>query len=440
MYEIVGKYTKAIITIDELDDTAISQIYEFINHPLFTNLIVIMPDSHAGKGAVIGFTMELTNGIIPNVIGVDINCGMYSVNVGKNLYEKLNKKEIDTIIKDNIPMGEGKSHKKPDKNYIEEAITELICNTNLMNFKLQSTMNAKFGKLYEIHKFDERSFKEICSKIGAKSDYIYASIGTLGGGNHFIEISKDSNNDYWITIHSGSRNFGARICEMHQKIARSKFNSKEQQNIKSEFDEIKKHTKNKQKLSKIHDLLKKKIDPQEHIPTGLHWLEDQDMFNYLLDMIVASNYASVNRKTIANIILDKLELTKIDSIETVHNYLNYDDFIIRKGAISAKLNERLIIPLNNEDGILLCEGLGNSEWNYSAPHGAGRIGPRSQFKEKKYSQEALERMKKLDIYSSYIPTDETKLSYKDSNIIKTAIDGVTVKIIDILKPTQNIKG
>ena len=236
-----------------------------------------------------------------------------------------------------------------------------------------------------------------------------------------LSIKKDDN---------GYRNYTQEDVETLKKISIYR-------KLGISIDDIKQHEKDKSKWNELYTNSK---NATIHIPSGLNWLEDKEMFEYLVDMCIASCYASINRIAMMMIISDNISISIDDSnmIETVHNFIDYDDFIIRKGAVNASKSKKLIIPLNNEDGILLCEGLGNKEWNYSAPHGAGRIGPRSHFKDKKHSKQALVRMGKNDIYTSHIPNDETKDSYKDPNIIINAVKD-TVIILEQIKPIMNIK-
>jgi RNA-splicing ligase RtcB len=251
--------------------------------------------------------------------------------------------------------------------------------------------NRKFGVKYDIPEYD---FMDLCSRIGCDYDRFCKSIGTLGGGNHFIEIGKsEQTGDYWITFHSGSRQFGLKVAVYHQRRAG-----------KGE----------------------------------LAYLVGREAFDYLVDMVIAQKYADRNREVMANIIMKSLDLEARETVVSVHNYIDFNDFIIRKGAITSYKDQKMIIPWNMEDGIILCEGKSNPEWNYSAPHGAGRAGSRAWAKKKFSSEVAHNRMKDKGIYSSCVPVDEVKEAYKDPTIIEKYL-GPTATIVDRLIPVLNLK-
>lgn len=256
--------------------------------------------------------------------------------------------------------------------------------------------------------------------------------------NHFIEISKATSDDaIWITIHTGSRQFGLKICEYWQKEPARRQQVDKQKNFQSGLKEIKQKYKGKD-IDKAIKELKNQLDINKVESSKLKYLTGKDMQGYLTDMIFTSIYAEENRKFIATVIKELLSVQSVDQIETVHNYINFQDFIIRKGAVSAHVDERLIIPFNMEDGILICKGKGNPDWNFSAPHGAGRIMSRSAAKKQFSAETAYDRMKDKGIYTSVVPVDEVKEAYKDTKIIEDAI-GPTVDIIDRLIPIMNMK-
>ncbi len=386
-----GIHGHAKIMIDKIDTVTVEQIYGFLDHEVFTNPISIMPDTHAGAGAVIGFTMEMTDKIIPNVIGVDIGCGMLSGNFGKGLFAHgLSRKDFDEQVRDIIPFG----YHVHDKHALDLKRSKMWNEMTgaVRNFTMK--YNERTGKSYNFPEINEKWLQKKSDDIGIDYQRTVNSIGTLGGGNHFIEVGVDSNNDYWVTIHSGSRQFGLKAAVYNQRKAGKGV---------------------------------------------LAYLEGEDMFNYLIDMVVAQQYAATNRNYMAYFIwslLDRAAAT--ETIETVHNYINFNDFIIRKGAISAYKNEKMIIPFNMEDGTLICKGKSNAEWNYSAPHGAGRVGSRKWAKKNLSKRDAEKSMKEKDIYFSVLPLDETKGAYKDSQIIEDSI-GPTAEIIDKIKPVLNMK-
>ena len=401
MLEFQGKYGHAKVMIDSIDSATTQQIYEFLNHEVFTNPIVVMPDIHAGAGTVIGFTMEMTDKVIPNVIGVDIGCGMLSANFGKGLFAHgLSRKDFDERVREAVPFGY-KVHS--DKNAISlkrstmwknitAAVREFTMKYNRRSFGHSQAHTTKDGGEFNFPEINAEWLQKKSDDIGMEYNRVVNSIGTLGGGNHFIEVGVDGSGDYWLTIHSGSRQFGLKTALYHQRKA-----GKGQ----------------------------------------LAYLEGDDMFNYLIDMVVAQEYARANRDYIFYLIWVILDRAMEDnSIETVHNYINFNDFIIRKGAISAYEGERLIIPFNMEAGILLFEGKSNPEWNYSAPHGAGRMGSRRWAKETLSMDDAVESMNDKDIYFSKLPLDEVKrrcLLHNKTNEKKSLRNQLALRLRSLIK-------
>jgi len=373
MIQLKGKYNFANIFIDEVEETAQQQIRNFLNHPAFANTyIAIMPDTHAGIGAVIGLTMRLNDYIIPNIVGVDLGCGIDTYNLGKI---DIKYKELDKFIRENIPVGFNK-HKESKftmGSYGNFELVEIVNNTNQ----------------------DE--------------DDVYRKLGTLGGGNHFIEIDQDPEGNKWLTIHSGSRNFGYKIASYHQ--------------------------------NKAKELMKKMFIGEAYKHLEFLPLE-QGGWDYLRDMQIAQFYAERNRWGIAYLILEnyfKLKLDKLESVKSIHNYVDLKNKIIRKGAISAQEGERCIIPFNMRDGIAICKGKGNKAYNYSAPHGAGRVMSRTKAREVVKLEEFKETMK--DVWTSSVnehTLDEAPMVYKDKDlIIKNITD--TVDIEFFMKPVYNFK-
>lgn len=434
MFEIKGKYGKAKIMIDGVDEETMSQIYAFLGHPAFTNYIAIMPDCHAGKGAVIGFTMPIPDKVIPNTIGVDIGCGVLSFNIGKDMFD-ITREKLDEHIRREIPFGY-KIHGDRLPFDINDNKFWKEVNEEVKQFTLK--FNKKFNTNYSPAKFSKRNLEINCENTW-KCDFnrVVKSIGTLGGGNHYIEVGKsEETGDYWITIHSGSRNLGLSIAKYWQKEAREVLKD----GIKDEFDkEVEKVIKNNKKsnIKKELNALKLKYK-DKNVAKGLEYLEGEAMFGYLVDMIFAQKYAKKNREVMAQIIIDGLNVDVKETIESVHNYIDFNDFIIRKGAISSYKGQKILIPFNQEDGMLICEGKSNKEWNYSAPHGAGRVDSRTWAKKNLSKEDARKRMKEKDIYCSLLPLDETRDAYKKASIIEEAI-GPTAKILDRIVPVLNLK-
>lgn len=384
MIELQGKYNSAKVFTDTLDDGSISQIIKMMNHQAFKNSSVrIMPDCHLGKGSVIGFTASLTDKVIPNVVGVDVGC---SISIGKIESKKSWSFEtLDKVIRSKIPFG---------------------MNTHSDQVKILKNSNSKLGVIFNSI---EDSIEKISKKIGIKDDRVKCSIGSLGSGNHFIEIDADSNNEMYLALHSGSRNFGLQVANYHQKKA-------------VEFIE--------RSQGKLDGSAKE-----------LAWLEGSDAEEYYNDMKVAQIYASLNRLTMQHIICSEMNWSIDESgyIESIHNYIDFDAKMIRKGAISAQKDEMVVVPISMGDGIIIGRGLGNPDWNFSCAHGAGRIHSRSKAKELLSMDEFKERMN--GIWSSCISTstlDESPMSYKSLDYIVEYVKP-TIEVVEIIKPVYNFK-
>ena len=390
MIELKGKENKDCkIFTDEIEEAAYKTIYRLLDSIAFKDKkIRIMPDVHEGKDIVIGFTSELGNCVNPNHVGVDIGCGVSTVKLES--LNNLSLEEINNKILDTIPMGFNYNinplYKELNYFEIQREISYFICN-----------WNKKFNDNKKSIFINEIYITNLIKKVNISPNTFYNSIGTLGGGNHFIELGIDKNNKYWLTVHTGSRNFGLKVCEYH-------------------VNQIK---------------LQKEISSE--------YLYGDKMFDYCIDMIIAQYYAKLNRDSILSKIMFDLKFTPIQQITSIHNYIDFEHFYIRKGAISALEGQLCIIPFNMRDGLLICEGKGNEDWNYSAPHGAGRILSRSQAKKNINMDDYTESMK--DIFSTCVckeTLDESPMAYKDCNLIETLIEP-TVEIINKVKPILNIK-
>lgn len=363
MIELEGKYNTAKIFSGYIEQTAISQIISLLNQPFVDGAnIRIMSDVHAGAGCVIGFTADLRDMVIPNLIGVDIGCGMLVVDITDL---DIDIPFLDAVIHNEIPAG----------------------------FAIHTQKKTKFNEFELMFCFDKLY----------KNERFGLGLGTLGGGNHFIEIGhSDKTNKTYLVIHTGSRNMGKQVADFYQKIA---------------------------------------IDKAMSSQKDLCYLEGDDMYDYLHDMSICQNYAIENRKKIANLILAQFntKLDRHDNFTTVHNYVNFKDNIMRKGAVSAQAGERLIIPMNMRDGSLICVGKGNSDWNFSAPHGAGRIMSRGEAKRSISLDDYTASMD--GIYTTCVnqgTLDESPMAYKPMEEIISNI-GDTVEIVDVIKPIYNFK-
>ena len=389
MFEI-NNNVKVYATIFE--NEAYKQVERISSYNSYKNSkIRIMPDAHAGKGCVVGTTMTITDSITPNLVGVDIGCGMLAAKISNKI---IDLQKLDNIIHKFVPNGFA-IHDKP-----------IITNTyNLENLYCANTIDI---------------------------DYALRSIGSLGGGNHFIELNKNSNGEYIIVIHSGSRNLGVQVCNYYQKIASE---NKDKYYIKELIQKLKSEGREKE----IQTEIQKFNSTQEPFDKELAHLTGTNFYNYLHDMEIVQNYASQNRWNILRIICEKMNIQTYEFIETIHNYIDIKNMILRKGAVSANLGEKLIIPMNMRDGSLICVGKGNPDWNYSAPHGAGRLMSRSKAKENITMDEFENSMSNVFTTSVCEETlDEAPQAYKPMEEIISIIQD-TVEILEIIKPVYNFK-
>lgn len=385
------------IFTDNIDGKALDQVYTLCKHPAFADSKVrIMPDVHAGAGCVIGFTAELGDKVVPNLVGVDIGCGMLTVCLGK---VDIDFEKLDQIIRDNIPSG-------------------------------RNVQDRPFIKL-------DRSLR--CYSALQNKSWLECSIGTLGGGNHFIEVDADDEGNKYLVIHSGSRNLGKQVCEYYQNIAVSNLvghNRLEKMiaDLIAEYKAVGRQTEIATAIDRL-----KESEYAEKIPKELCYLKGKDREDYLFDMQYCQAFAHVNRMTIAAIIETQAGLNSIDTFETVHNYIDHTSNIVRKGAISARKGERVLIPMNMRDGCIIGIGKGNEDWNCSAPHGAGRIMSRSQAKECLDLDEFTSSMAGIYTTSVSMSTiDESPMAYKPMDEIVRCIEP-TVEIERIIKPLYNFK-
>lgn len=402
--ELQGKYNNAKVFTDNLEGGAREQILELLDQDFIENSKVrIMPDVHQGMGCVIGFTADMGDKVIPNIVGVDIGCGMLTVYLG-NI--DISLQTLDQIINSKIPSGRFTHDKR----------------------------EFKFDKLFDLH----------CFRDLKKTKRLERSIGTLGGGNHFIELGLDKNNSKWMIIHSGSRNLGKQVAEIYQQLAIDLCSGKEEYFAQREEIISQYKAENRKKdIKNALDRLKAQYAHQEpKYPKALCYLTGEYRKKYLHDMAICQEYASLNREAMANIILTSLFSKSIEDFEyfeTIHNYINFKDNIIRKGAISAYQGERVLIPINMRDGSILAVGKGNPEWNYSAPHGAGRLMSRNVARGNISLEDFKESME--GIYSTSVSKstiDEAPFAYKPMEEILNNI-GDTVDVIDIIKPIYNFK-
>ena len=390
------------IFTNNIDGKAIDQIYTLAKQPVFADCkIRIMPDVHAGAGCVIGFTADLGLKVIPNIVGVDIGCGMRVVELG-NI--DINYAKLDAIIRKLIPSG---------RNVHGEE-----------NVSASKTIDLLFCK----DKLNNRS-------------WLNRSLGTLGGGNHFIEVDVDSDGNKYLVIHTGSRNVGKQVAEYYQQMAIEDCSFKQDLKAESEklIAEYKKSGRKKEIPAALEKLKKVYTEKGYKIPKELSYLTGDHRIRYLHDMYICQVFAIDNRKKIAEIILEELGIHNAAYFETVHNYINAKSNIVRKGAVSAQAGERLLIPINMRDGCIIAVGKGNEDWNCSAPHGAGRILSRSAAKESVSLEEYQDSMH--GIYTTSVgrdTLDESPMVYKPMDEILENIKD-TVDVERIIKPVYNFK-
>lgn len=399
MFEITGTVSTAICYAKVVEDEAIEQIRRMCSYALTENSKVrIMPDVHAGKGCTIGTTMTVVDKACPNVVGVDIGCGMYTV--------MLADKEIDF-------------------EKVDEA-----CHF------IPSGMNVWEGR---IERFDLTALR--CFRSLRDTKRLGRSLGTLGGGNHFIEIDKASDGTYYLVIHSGSRNLGKQVAEIYQQLAIDLHAGKEDYFVRRE--EIIRTYKEEGRRSEIQDALKELnrtyVAKASEIPDDICWLYGSFLDDYLHDVEVCQDFARRSREKMAEIILERNGMTAVEAFHTIHNYIDTKEMILRKGAIAAHNGEKVLIPINMRDGSVIAIGKGNPEWNYSAPHGAGRIMSRTKAKETLDMESYKEAM--AGIYTTSVnekTIDEAPMAYKSLDDIIDVIRD-SVDIIDIMKPVYNFK-
>ena len=397
MLEIKGKINTAICYASVIEEEAIEQIRRMCDYEFTAgSRIRIMPDVHAGKGCTIGTTMTITDKAVPNIVGVDIGCGMYTVSLGKADIDFERLDEAAHFIPSGMNVWEGRQE--------HFDLEQLRCYRDLKDTKR-----------------------------------LERSLGTLGGGNHFIEIDESADGEKYLVIHSGSRNLGKQVAELYQKLAVDLSKGKEEYFKKR--DEIIRTYKEQGKRKEIQAALKKIAWEQKEslIPEYLCFLFGSYLEDYLHDVEVCQRFARRNREKMAEILLERTGIAAGEAFHTIHNYIDTEEMILRKGAIAAHAGEKVLIPINMRDGSVLAVGKGNAEWNYSAPHGAGRIMSRKAAKDKLSLEEYRETMK--GIYTTSVneaTLDEAPMAYKSLDDIIDVIRD-SVDIIDVMKPVYNFK-
>ena len=399
MLEIKGKVNTAICYAKVIEEGAIEQIRRMCDYELTAGSRVrIMPDVHAGKGCTIGTTMTVTDKVCPNIVGVDIGCGMYTV--------KLADKELDF-----------------------EKI-DAACHY------IPSGMNVWEGRLERFDLTDLRCYRSL-----RDTRRLERSLGTLGSGNHFVEVDRSADGTNYLVIHSGSRNLGKQVAEVYQQLAVDLHMGKE--SYFKQRDEIIRTYKEEGRRSEIQQALKELKNNYETqalaVPADICWLYGTFLDDYLHDVEICQKFARRNREKMAEIILEITGMTALESFHTIHNYIDTKEMILRKGAIAAHAGEKVLIPINMRDGSVIAIGKGSEEWNYSAPHGAGRIMSRGKAKEAIDIEAYKESMK--GIYTTSVnesTLDEAPMAYKSLEDIIDVISD-SVDIIEVMRPVYNFK-
>lgn len=436
MFEIKGRFNTAKVFATSVDDVTISQIMELCNQEWAKDCnIAIMPDTHAGAGCTIGTTMTIKDKVCPNLVGVDISCGMLTVELPDEIKE-IDLKQLDDFINNNIPSGFN----------VNEVIMYNPTKENLYLEDLKCFDNLK------------------------NVEFLKKSVGSLGSGNHFVELDQDEDGKLYLVIHSGSRNLGKQVAEYYQELANQDCNRHKVIKLQKQKDliNILKRQGRHQEIQKALEKFNQEYQEEFKIKKELCYLEGEHLKDYLHDMGICQKYASLSRKTIAKNILNHLfevaypdkryqrelnfegqDITfkykypdfkiQFKMFETIHNYIDLEHMILRKGAISAQMDEIVLIPINMRDGAIIARGKGNPEYNYSGPHGAGRLMSRGEAKEKVSIEEFQDSMK--GIYSTSVmesTIDESPMAYKPiEEIIENIQD--TVKVVKIIKPIYNFK-
>lgn len=399
MLEIKGKSNSAVVYADELDPKAMSQIQSVCDQTAFSDCkIRMMSDVHAGKGCCIGTTMTITDKVVPSMVGVDIGCGMETVELED---KAIDFQQLDEKIRQNIPFG--------------------------------MTVRDDFHPYNEMIDLTQlRCFEHI------KHVYAQHSLGSLGGGNHFIEVDKDEEGNLYLVIHSGSRHLGTEVAQYYQEEGLRFLKGCTKAQLDKVIEDLKAEGRQKE-IQKTVEALKKGNPDNLPVPEELAYVSGSLMDDYLHDMAITQKFAMLNRKAMADVIVREMKLSVKGEFTTIHNYIDLESMILRKGAVSAKEGEKLLIPINMRDGSLICIGKGNEDWNFSAPHGAGRIMSRNQAFKNLDLEEYRKQME--GIFTTCVckeTIDESPMAYKSLGTILENIKP-TVDVVKRILPVFNFK-
>ncbi len=397
MIELTGRYNSAKIFTDTADEASVSQVRLLLDQEFAAgSRIRMMPDIHAGAGCTIGTTMTITDKIVPNLVGVDIGCGMETAVIRE---KHLELQKLDKLIYEKIPSG----------------------------FQIREQTHPYF---------DELDLEDLYCSSRVNLGRAEKSLGTLGGGNHFIEVDRDDEGNLYLVIHSGSRHLGVEVAGYYQEEGYRALNGTTKKDIEKLITDYKTQGRDKEIQSSIEAL---KSTVHTEIPKTLAYVSGELFDQYIHDMKIVQQYAQLNRQAMLHVILKGMKLHVTEQFTTIHNYIDTDAMILRKGAVSAKKGEKLLIPINMRDGSLVCTGKGNEDWNQSAPHGAGRLMSRAAAKQ---SFTVSEFKKQMDgIYSTSVnkeTLDECPMAYKGmDDIVKNITD--TAHIVKRIQPIYNFK-
>ncbi|NLV06693.1 RNA-splicing ligase RtcB [Haloarcula rubripromontorii] len=481
--ELTGKHTTARVMVDDeslVESGCREQIETLIDHPAFTEPVRIMPDTHWGAGAPIGFTMPLGDRVVPNIVGVDVGCGMAATNLGPDL--PLEDEERERRVREAVPMGRNVHDYDDAVHFVEEFPFE---RANRVFEQFDAAYAERFGEHidpveFDFDGYDEEYFESLCDRVLADQrqgmGYIIKSAGTLGGGNHFIEFGQArESGDYWLVIHSGSRYLGKSVAEYWQSTATDRRTIGEiREQIPEEYVEylkfdpdtvesrdlyawvtggmgesyIRKERLRREldgseiedafdALGQVQDAIHSSDDEDRN--TDLDWLEGREAHGYLVDMLFAQQYARWNRELMSDAICDALGIDPVDRFQSIHNYIDFRDLTIRKGATPARDGQRLLVPFNMADGSIIARGKGNDAYHQTAPHGAGRVMSRRQAHSEVDMDEFAAAMD--GIYSESViegVRDEAPMAYKDADAILSAIQP-TAEVVEYIDAVHNLK-
>ena len=397
MLEVSGKYNQAKIFTDVVDQASIAQVIELCNQEFTAgSRIRLMPDVHAGAGCTVGTTMTITDRVVPNLVGVDIGCGMETARLRE---DHLELQKLDKLIREKIPSG----------------------------FAVRSA----------VHRYaDQIDLEELCCFRHIQMEDGYFQVGSLGGGNHFIEVDRDDEGHLYVVVHSGSRHLGLEVAKYYQEEGYKVLNQTDQASLDRLIAEMRAAGRQKD-IQK--ELKRRKSQKLTRIPRPLAYVAGELFDQYIHDMKLVQHFARLNRQAMLDEIVKGMKLHVEEQFTTIHNYIDTDAMILRKGAVSARAGERLLIPINMRDGSLLCVGKGNEDWNCSAPHGAGRLMSRGEAKQSFTVSEFKKQME--GIYSTSVgrsTLDECPMAYKGMADILDNI-GPTAEVVKVIQPIYNFK-